>query len=376
MAHVQRRGPNRWRARYRGSDGKERSKTFRRRVDAEQFLNSVEVDKLRGQWIDPRLGRTLFNEWSTRWLSSVVHLKVKTRAGYEDLLRTHLRATFGRIALADITTTHVREWVAELVRRGGSPSRVRQAYFLLGAILNGAVEAGMIARSPCTNVKLPRAVPREMLYLTLDQVDRLAAAVPDRYRPLIYLLAFGGLRWGEAAALRRRRVDLDRRRIEVAESLAEVNSVLHFGLTKTNRVRWVVMPRVLSEMIELHLVYVGQDPDALVFTSPQGQPIRSGNFRRSVWVPACQAANMPKGLRIHDLRHTCATLLIAQGANVKAIQAHLGHASVQLTLDRYGHLYPDDMHRLADRFDAMYEARSEVPAASLRPELPRAAEAS
>jgi integrase len=164
------------------------------------------------------------------------------------------------------------------------------------------------------------------------------------------------LRWGEAAAIRRRRGDLLRGRLEVAESLAEVGAALHFGPTKTHQCRAVTLPRFLRTMLGQHLEDVPTDPDALVFTAPGGGPLRLTNFRRRVWVPALRAAHLPERFRIHDLRHTCASLLIAWGEHPKKIQEHLGHSSIQVTMDRYGHLFPDENERLADALEATYQA--------------------
>lgn len=156
MAHIEKRGPRRWRARYRGPDGKERSRTFDRKVDAERFLVSVESDKLRGAWVDPRHGALLLQEWSARWLGTLVHVKPKTLAGYESLLRTCVLPMFGSVPLARIEQPAVAAWVAEMRGRGLSASRTRQAYRVLSGMLDSAVQGGYLAKSPCSGIKLPR----------------------------------------------------------------------------------------------------------------------------------------------------------------------------------------------------------------------------
>ena len=136
--------------------------------------------------------------------------------------------------------------------------------------------------------------------------------------------------------------------------------MLHFGPTKTYRRRMVIIPEFLRELMAEHLARdVDKDPGALVFTSPEGRPLRNSNFRRQVWYEAVAAAGLPEGLRVHDLRHTCSSLLIAQGAHPKAIQVHLGHSSIMVTMDRYGHLFPSDM-------DALAVALNTLPNASCR----------
>lgn len=348
-----------WVARYRGPDRIERSKAFARRVDAERFLHDREARKSRGEWIDPQLGKTPLAEWVDRWRGTTVHLKPKTRAGYESLLRTLILPELGRAQLGEIDPLWVREWVARLVDRGLSPSRVRQAYRLLGAIMRAAVESGYIAGTPCVGVRLPRLPQREMSFLSAKQVRDLAEAASE-YRTLVYVLAYCGLRWGEAA-VRRKRCDLLRGRIQVAESLAEVGAELHFGTTKTHQARTVTLPRFLRTMLARHLEGVPVDPDALVFTAPVGGPLRLNNFRRRVWVPALRAARLPERVRIHDLRHTCVALLIVRGAHPKEIQGHLGHSSIQVTMDRYGHLFLDESDRLAEALDATFREAAEEP---------------
>ena len=369
MAFIQKLGRDRYRARYRGPDGREHSKSFERKADAARFLASVEADTARGEWIDPKLSKIPFSAWARRWSGTIVHLKPKTRAGYESLLRTHVLPTFGRTPLGRIHPVHVREWVAALDAIGLSPSRIRQAHQLLSAILKSAVESGLIARTPCVGVSLPRPRRREMQFLSAPEVADLAEAVRPPYGTLVYLLAFGGLRWGEAAALRRGRCHVTRSRIEVVESLAEVEGKMHFGETKTYQRRTIAIPGFLQHLLSAHLEGRPNDPEALVFTNTKGGPLRHSSFRRWTWLPAIEAARLPGGFRIHDLRHTCAALLIAQGAHPKAIQAHLGHTSIQVTLDLYGHLYPDEMDRLAEQLDAAHGAkRRQVAAFSRHPD--------
>ena len=203
-------------------------------------------------------------------------------------------------------------------------------------------------------MKLPRGVRSEMACLRAEEVERLAVAVPHRYQPLVHVLAYGGLRWGEATALRRHRCDLDAGRLIVAESLADVNGRAVFGQTKTYRVRKTRIPEFLVEELRAHLETVHPASDALLFTAPRGGPLRIANFRRRVWWPALETAGLPRAIRIHDLRHTCASLLIRQGVHPKAIQHHLGHSSINITMDRYGHLLPDQYDDLASRLDLVH----------------------
>jgi integrase len=164
---------------------------------------------------------------------------------------------------------------------------------------------------------------------------------------------FGGLRFGEAAALRRGRCDLLRSRLLVAESIAEVNGEVIVGPTKTHQQGAVVLPRFVRDHLAAHLAARPGEPDAFVFPAPGGGPLRYSNFYRRVWRPALERAGLP-GSRIHSLRHTCPSLLVAQGATVKALQAQLRHRDPALTLRVYSHLYSDEHDELARRLDAAY----------------------
>jgi integrase len=306
--------------------------------------------------------------WSKEWLGFSVHLKPKTQVGYQSLLSARILPTFGRLPLGAIQGLAIRRWVAEMHAGGLSASRVKQSHQVLRQILNSAVDCGLLDHNPSQGVKLPRDARSEMACLTAEEVERLACVVPAPYRPLIHVLAYGGLRWGEATALRRRRCDLSGGRLIVAESLADVNGRAVFGETKTYRVRKTWIPVFLVEELRAHLETMDPAPDALLFTAPKGGPLRTANFRQRVWWPALDAAGLPHSIRIHDMRHTCASLLIRQGVHPKAIQHHLGHSSINITMDRYGHLLPDQFDDLASRLDLVHTdatsaAHSPVPRA-------------
>jgi integrase len=163
-------------------------------------------------------------------------------------------------------------------------------------------------------------------------------------------LAFCGLRFGELAALRVRRVNLLRRRLIIAESVTEVAGRAVWSLPKTNRTRTVPFPPSLAPAIEA--LCQGKGPEDLLFTAPEGGVLRLGNWRRRVFDPACRAAGLVD-VTPHDLRHTAASLAIASGANVKAVQQMLGHASAAMTLDVYAGLFGDDLDAVALALDGL-----------------------
>jgi integrase len=211
MGHVERRvwsGKVSYRARYRDPAGRERSKSFARKADAERWLAEVEHAKTRGLWTDPRLGRIRFADWLTAWWATTTNLRPTTRARDETLLRRHALPRFGQLPLAAIGQLEVRSWVAQLSAGGLAPATVVKAYQLLGKVLAAAVDAGYLAQSPCRNVPLPKIEREEMRFLTPAEIVDLAEAIHPRYRALVFVGAYGGLRIGELAGLRPSRVDL------------------------------------------------------------------------------------------------------------------------------------------------------------------------
>jgi integrase len=356
MAHIERRvrsGKVSYRARYRDPAGRERSKSFSRKVDAERWVAEIEHAKTRGAWADPALGKVRFSDWLAAWWATTTNLRPSTRARDETLLRLYAVPRFGDIPVAAISQLEVRAWVAELSARGFAPATVTKAYQLLGKVMAAAVDAGYLAQTPCRNVPLPRVEREEMRFLTPTEIVTLAEAIRPAYRALVFVGAYGGLRIGELAGLRRSRVDLLRGTVRVAEILTEVAGRLHFGPPKTWASRRTVsLPRVVTRELQAHLAS-GGEPNDHVFTAPQGGTLRIVAFRNRIWRPATDAAGLA-GLRIHDLRHTAVALWIAAGASPKEVAVRAGHTSVSFTLDRYGHLYPEADTRLRDRLDRLH----------------------
>jgi integrase len=221
---------------------------------------------------------------------------------------------------------------------------------VLRAILKAAEESWLIGRSPCVAISLPPPNRHEMRFLDPEEIVRLAKEVPVRFQALIVLAAYGGLRFG--AGLRVDRIDFLRSRLTVCDAIVEVGGKLHHGPTKTAPNRVVTLPRSVIEAVAAHLSTFPPGPDALVFTDPDGGPVRRSNFRQRVFLPTVRDAGL-RPLRFHDLRHTAAALAIKAGAHPKAIAERLGHASITTTLNTYGHLFPALDEELAGRLDDM-----------------------
>ncbi|SFF59402.1 Site-specific recombinase XerC [Actinoplanes philippinensis] len=214
-------------------------------------------------------------------------------------------------------------------------------------ILGHAVRDGRIFRNPADGVRLPRVLREEPVFLDHAQVAALADAC-EPYGLLVRFLAYTGLRWGEMSALRVGRLDLLRRRVNVAVAFSEVRGQLIEGTPKSHHRRSVPIPRFLVDELAAHVA--GRPKDALVFTAPNRGPLRNTNFRPRFCTPAAESVGLT-GLTPHDLRHTAASLAVAAGGNVKAVQRMLGHASAAMTLDVYADLFEDDLDQVADRLD-------------------------
>jgi integrase len=248
----------------------------------------------------------------------------------------------------------VRSWLAGLHEAGEvTPTTIAKAYRLLRRILNVAVEAGYLPRNPVAikGAELERAA--EMRHWSIPQLNALAEAVPGRYRALVLVAGYGGLRWGELVGLRRHRVDLAEGRIHVVEQAAEVAGKFIESPPKTLAgQRVVVLPAVAVAALAEHLEeFAAPEPDGLVFPSGRGTYLQRSNFSRLVWRPAVQQLGVD-GLRFHDLRHTAATLAAAAGATTRELMERMGHTSSAVAM-RYQHVMADRQGTIAAALDGL-----------------------
>jgi integrase len=350
---------SRWRARYVDDLGREHAKGFGRKVDAQQWLNKQISDQVTGVWVDPALSSLNFGVLAERWFSTKATRAPKTVAGYRSLLDTIVLPRWRSVPLSDMRYEDLQVWITSLsadgsVRfegKGLSASRVRQTHQLVGAVLKFSVRAKHLPANPADGMDLPRLPDTEQRYLTHDQLHRIAVA-SGRHRTLILLLGYCGLRFGEAAALRVADVDVAARRIRVIRSVTYVRKIgLVEGPTKNHGSRTVPVPAFLAKLLMTEMN--GREKRALVFESARETGYLTLGQARYAFQKAATAVNGCEGVRLHDLRHTCASLAISAGANVKVVQRLLGHKTAVLTLDRYGHLFPDDLDAVADAFDLL-----------------------
>jgi integrase len=341
----------RWQARYAGPDGVDRPApgTFASKTDADIWLTLKEAEIRSGDWVNPDDGRVSLAEYSGQWIHERPGLRPKTVELYRYLLRKHLMPVLGPIPIADIQPGNVRQWRKHRLDAQVSAVTVAKAYRLLKTILATAADDGVIRRNPCRIKGAGAESASERTVLSVPQVFALGEAVEPRYRALVLLATFTSLRWGELCALRRSDIDLAARTVRVERSLTELQGGgLTFGPPKTEAGRRTVgFPELVSPVLRWHLSCFASDGDeGLVFTGPTGAPLRRGNFRQRVWVPALRSAGLP-AVHFHDLRHTGNTLTAAAGANLRELMDRMGHSSTRAALI-YLHATDQRQRKIAD----------------------------
>jgi integrase len=300
------RGGFTWVVRYRDPSNRARERAFRNAADARAFAKTIEADVVRGGFLDPSLNRTRFAYWADQWFGTTVGLRPKTRQGYESVLRVHVLPHFGGWQIGAVDTPSVRAFLGGMADRGAAVGTQRAARKILRLVLSAAIEGSAIRHNACDGVRLPRSQREEMVFLTLDQVHALAAAMRrPEYGLLVRFVALTGLRAGEVGALRIGRLDVLRGRVDVVETVSEVTGQgLVYGPTKTYERRSVPVPRTMCEELGTYLATRPNDPNAVAFAAPDGGPLRHHNFYARHFRPAVTAAKLPEETRFHDLRHT------------------------------------------------------------------------
>ena len=361
-----------WRARYPDPDKggtAQIERSFSTKYEAERWLTEQRSAVHRGLHVKPADTEQRVSAVADAWRGAWIDLKPKTKAGYDAILEKHVLPRWANVKVGAVTAEAVQAWVNELAASGREPNTVRNIYKPLRGVMSLAVQRRYITTNPCDAVRLPRRNGKrvEMLSLTAAEVTALAEAIHPHFRVLVYTAAYSGLRAGELGGLRKRDVDTLHGSLNVERTLQEINTTsehladdekgLIIGTTKTDQTRRVGLPRFLKEMLTDHLAALPGGSDAPVFTSLEGGPLRHGNFRRRHFAPAVRKALPPAkhGLRFHDLRHTCASLLIAAGAHPHSIKEHLGHSDIRTTFNVYGHQLPSAREALSAALDVAYE---------------------
>jgi len=381
---------NRWRGWYVGDDGKQHTKRFRTEVEAEAWANTERGKVVTNQWVSPSVGTDAFGSVANRWLQTKTNVKPKTLAGYQSILDTIVLPRWGNTELKSISYGEVLPWLAGLSVNGSQlgsgleASRILQTYQLMGAVFKWAVKMGLASKNVMAEIDarhdLPSESAREVTPLTHVQLLGLAERI-GKFDTLTLVLGYCGIRFGEASALRRGSVRDGKLLIRESATPVRGLGMVTTG-TKTGKQREVAVPPPLWQRLAAELP---TESDALVFPGNGGENLTLGQYRppfdrgvraMQAWAEAQRNRELLVGdlddhlqprtpvfprITPHALRHTAASLLISSGANIKVVQQQLGHASASMTLDRYGHMYRDDLVEAARRLgESMMKAQNSI----------------
>ena len=354
FGHLRRLPSKRYQASYLGPDGQRHvaPTTFHTKGDADAWLSLQSAAIIEGRWRPARavaVPLPRFDEYARTWLQHR-DLKPRTRAEYARLLQ-HLFPTFGPSRLDSITREDVRSWYTDM----GStrPSARVHSYALLRSILNTAVDDEILTTNPCRIRGVGQGPSRTGIRpATLDELQQIATAMPERYRLMVTLAAWCALRFGELTELRRKDIDLKQQVIRVRRAVTWPGGKVYVGTPKSHAgIRDVSIPPHLIPQIRDHLEHYAQrSPEGLVFPNTDGKHMHHGSLYK-VYRPARAAAGRPD-LRWHDLRHTGATLAAHAGATTRELMDRLGHSTSVMAM-RYQHVADDRPAEIARRLSLL-----------------------
>lgn len=368
----------RWRVRWVDPEtGQTRTESFGRRADADRHDANMHADISRGQYVDPRAGKLTVAEYAEQWRRSLLH-RGSTAERTERVIRRHVVPVMGSLPLAQVRNSHLRGWVKDRSQHL-APSTLAVMFFgTLVPLFNSAVVDRRIGISPCTGVRLPE-IPDAKYYIARpEQVHALAAALPERYRAIVWLAAGCGWRGGEIFGLERDGVDFDRREVHVRHQLTVISGRQpHLAPPKTkSSLRTNELPAIVADALRWHLAEFPVRPEDiedetdprnrttrpahLLFTRGDRRPIHRADWSH-IWRPAVQAAGLPDGYGLRDLRHYFATVLIFGGANVKSVQLAMGHTTPTITLNTYVGYWPDSIDQTRTLVDFALRCTEVVP---------------
>jgi len=319
-------------------------RTFEKKADAKRWEADQRSKLQTGDWVDPARGRIAFDEIAEEWQASREHLAVRSQETTRFLLDAYILPSIGRVPISSLSATDIERVLTKMTTRGLANVTRRRALSVIRLVLDYAVRDRRLARNVARLVDLPRGrTKHEPHWLSAEQLLQLANAVPNGCRPVVLFLGLSGCRFSEMAALRVDDVVTTQHglglRIHRAAPQSKTTSAAVIGSTKTHQTRTVPVPAAIEAYVKLRLDEAL--PGEYLFPSPRGAIWTNTNFRiRARWTETTTRVGLA-GTRIHDLRHTAASLLIAAGADVKAVQSILGHASATMTLDLYGHLFAE-----------------------------------
>lgn len=343
--------------------------------DAQTYLNDVLHAQDTGTFVQP-VALTL-NEYLTKWLLTAARPRVseRTHEGYTYIINQHIQQELGQRKLPDVRPLHIQKLYSDMQERGLSARTVRYLHAVLSSAMKQAVRWGMLARNPAKLVELPRQKRKEMQALSPKEAGEfLKASAEDRWGVLFEFALATGMRPEEYLGLQWKDVDLERGVVTIRRALVwrSIGGGWYFGEPKTSRsrrqmplpastLRALAQHRRLQAAERLKAGATYQQND-LVFATPVGGPLAPRNLKRRHFRPILERAKLPSDFRLYDLRHTCATLLLAAGEHPKVVSERLGHASITLTLDVYSHVLPTMQEAASQKLESLLYGKTSTSA--------------
>jgi integrase len=347
-----RTGKPRYKAAFRDSRGVVTSRTFERLRDAEQHLADMRVKRALGSLPNMSKSRHTVAELFAHMIFTG-RQRPSTRAWYEARWAKHVAPVFASRRVSSVSRSELATFLRDLESRTSLATR-RAVQQLLHKMFAVAVDSEWLARNPADGIQMPPPLVREARFLTDEDVSRIADEISPRYRALVWTLAVGGLRVGEACALRVKNVG---RGIRVVENSVEIRGAKIPGAPKTPRSeRLVPIPPSLRRMLLEHIRTYSDpsDGEALVFQTPNGAQIGQNVWRKRVFQPAARRAGIDPVPRVHDLRHTAAALMLRHGITPFEVARVLGHSTVNMIERVYGHLYESALQTKVDGLEVLF----------------------
>lgn len=369
---------DRYRVRYIGPDGREKTKSFpdRAKKQADDYLSEVEAQLRRGSYVDPEAGRIGFRQFARRWLDGQ-SFDETSRETAERKLNSMIFPYFADRPMNSFRASDIRGWVRWMQQRKSANSYQAVCFAHVSAIFTAAVDDKIVTENPChaRSVTRPKPDVRKVVPWSRAQVRAAHLAVPDRWKATVPVGAGLGLRQGEIFAFGTDQIDRDDLMLRVTRQLREVRGQLVFALPKRGKTRDVPLSRGLLRLLDEHMDHhppvavtlPWREPDGplttvfLVFTDPDGKPLRRRWFNRKIWHPARAAAGIATPTRedgMHALRHHYASVLLDAGESIKALSEYLGHTDPGFTLRTYTHLMPSSAERTRTAIDREWNLES------------------
>jgi integrase len=367
---ITKRNNNTWLVRiFLGRDAKNKRKYFNKTIhgtkkDAQKYLTAKLREKDLGVFVEP--ASMPLNEFLDKWLDEIAVLKLReqTLIGYKWLLNRYIRPKLGSKRLSDIQSYEVQKIYNDMKKAKYSPKTIRHAHNFLSSAMKQAVKWKMLMQNPCELCELPRKVKTEMKYFSPTEAKCfLETARENKHFALFQLALQTGARPGEYLGLQWKDIDFEQKVLSIKRTVIEVKGGgFRFDEPKTaGSRRSIPISQGLIDMIKRHRrkqleakMKLGSEYQnyELVFASEIGTPLQKKNIRDRHFKQLLKKANLPD-IRLYDLRHTMATLLLCEGVNPKIVSERLGHASIVLTLDTYSHVLPTMQEDATDKLEML-----------------------